>query len=39
MQNYLRQQEQLIIEIMERQGIDFLDALDIARYVMEIRRG
>ena len=36
--NYLKVQEQLIIEIMERQGLDFLDALDIARFVMEIGR-
>jgi len=32
----LRQQEQLIIEIMERQGLDFIDALDVARNVMKL---
>jgi len=36
MNHYLKVQEQLIIEIMERQGLDFLDALDIARYVMRM---
>lgn len=34
MNHYLKVQEQLITEIMERQGVDFLDALDIARLVM-----
>ena len=34
--SYLRQQELLINEIMERQGIDFIEALDIARMVMEL---
>jgi len=34
--SYLRRQELLINEIMERQGIDFIEALDIARMVMEL---
>jgi len=35
---YLEEQALVIEEIMERQGLDFVDALDIARYVMRIGR-